>query len=370
MSTASIVVHNLSSGQTFNVPCTADIGSMKVDEFGVLVSNITGSNLQFISAEGRSMRLGTLEKYGVGVGSMIYANSVGRVQPNQVDGHASVTVRIHNERTLREHTVAIEQFDTVEILKLKVWSLSDIPAHEQRIELQGVVIDTGLLVDISEGRSVIFEIFHKSKQTKPSNHKAVRNWYFLGGNQVRPIDPSQWCEYDAEVSFHLSRAYEEMLCDGREEGLLLDLAAFTDPPAPYQVWVGRPTVVSNPRETPGSAQAVCGGRFGRNSVAGFDVGLWEQVEGEMPLTAGMMTSISVHHCYQVRSTHVELLSTLTSYLQDATGTSPLELPKQVGRRAVLMLESPSFFADVATQPPAVTPAETAAESGEEALWQV
>lgn len=60
-----ITVHNLSSGKTFNVPCTPDITSFTINKFCELVSDKIGINLQFISAEGVSMNKGTstLERY-------------------------------------------------------------------------------------------------------------------------------------------------------------------------------------------------------------------------------------------------------------------------------------------------------------------
>ena len=73
-----------------------------------------------------------------------------------------------------------------------------------------------------------------------SHHQAtpIRNWFFLNGPQVRPIEDRRlWTEYDPTVSFQLSCVHGEMEADGndREGGLLLDLSSFTNPPSNYQV---------------------------------------------------------------------------------------------------------------------------------------
>lgn len=107
-----------------------------------------------------------------------------------------------------------------------------------------------------------------------------RSWFYNGGDQVRPVPRDAWREYDPAVSERLSRAYLDMVADGRREGLLLEFSAFGED---RQVRRGLPVPITNPRER-NPATAKCGGRAGIPMVAGFDVSLWNLTTAELPVS--------------------------------------------------------------------------------------
>lgn len=165
---------------------------------------------------------------------------------------------------------------------------------------------------------------------------AKREWWWLGGEQKAPVFVEQWALYDSQVQYHLSASYESMLLEGRDAGILLDLAPFTDPPSPYQVWRDRPYEVYNKSEP---------ALLGRLAIAGFTKDLWNLPTTQLPLAA--KEGRIVAGFFQVRSDHTHLLKDLQSYL--ANPASPAWVGDLPRRRVVLLIEidRPAFiYADV------------------------
>ncbi|CAJ1387747.1 unnamed protein product, partial [Effrenium voratum] len=100
----------------------------------------------------------------------------------------------------------------------------------------------------------------------------MREWWWLGFDQKLPISPEQWKPYDPNVQYHLTASWNAMLMEDRHEGILLDLAVFTDPPQPYQVWRGDPVEVNNQKEE------LCG----HLAIAGYPKALWELPKQMLP----------------------------------------------------------------------------------------
>merc|ERR1719282_621660 len=99
----------------------------------------------------------------------------------------------------------------------------------------------------------------------------------------------------------------------RRSGLVLDLAAFTDPPAPYQVWRGRPITVVNKNSD------LCG----HVAIAGHNKALWNVPPEQLPKSVRMGKVIEGF--FQVHTPHAHYMLELNSYLADASN-SPSTLP--------------------------------------------
>lgn len=169
------------------------------------------------------------------------------------------------------------------------------------------------------------------------NGAAVREWWWLGGGQSAPVSASQWEAYDPQVLYHLGASWDAMRSEGREEGLVLDLAPFTDPPSPYQVWRAKPREVVNTRE-----KELCG----RLTIAGYPKSLWELPLDQLPPSA--KHGKVVGGFYQVRRDHAVVVEALDRYLTDPR-SPPSRIPEPPRRRVVILIEveRPAFiFGDV------------------------
>eukprot|EP00450_Noctiluca_scintillans_P039409 CAMPEP_0194479234 /NCGR_PEP_ID=MMETSP0253-20130528/2416_1 /TAXON_ID=2966 /ORGANISM="Noctiluca scintillans" /LENGTH=694 /DNA_ID=CAMNT_0039318421 /DNA_START=59 /DNA_END=2143 /DNA_ORIENTATION=+ len=161
-------------------------------------------------------------------------------------------------------------------------------------------------------------------------------WWWLGWEQKAPMTSDQWTQYDPHVSLHLTASYAAMGFEGRSEGLLLDLAPFTDPPSPYSVWRELPYEVLNRNEKELREHL---------AIAGYSKDLWERPHDQLPPCARQ--GKLVIGFYQIRTEHVEMLNGMRAYLTDDRSPSYpyTDLPK---RRVVLCFEidRPNFmFAD-------------------------
>ncbi|CAE7203129.1 pth, partial [Symbiodinium sp. KB8] len=126
---------------------------------------------------------------------------------------------------------------------------------------------------------------------------------------------------------------------GRQEGLLLDLAVFTDPPQPYQVWRTRPLEVCNKNE---------GELEGHLAIAGYTKALWELPREMLPPTPAAKHGKVIAGFYQVHKDSVEPLEVFLRYLTDPN-SRPCPLAHPPRRRVVILLEveRPNFlFRDV------------------------
>merc|ERR1719311_90940 len=127
-----------------------------------------------------------------------------------------------------------------------------------------------------------------------------------------------------------------MRVEGRSEGLLLDLAAFTQPPSPYQVWRGALEEVTNSNEPR---------LVGKLAVAGYDEELWDPKPEHLPTTA--RTGKIITRFYQVRADDVTMLGHFQRYLTDPR--SPVLdralVPGPPRRRVVILVETdrPTIF---------------------------
>merc|ERR1719324_1438824 len=127
-----------------------------------------------------------------------------------------------------------------------------------------------------------------------------------------------------------------MRVEGRSEGLLLDLAAFTQPPSPYQVWRGALEEVTNSNEPR---------LVGKLAVAGYDEELWGPKPEHLPTTA--RTGKIITRFYQVRADDVTMLGHFQRYLTDPR--SPVLdralVPGPTRRRVVILVETdrPTIF---------------------------
>lgn len=242
----SVSVQNLATGQVILIPFEA---SRTVDELRVLAQRALGINprghIRLISPSGKGTMSGLCADYGISPGSMVFLNH---------ESEAESTSRLTVDSLSPAGAASEAQIQE---------------AHPTRMETRRAIM--------------------------PVRGAPVRRWFFLGGSQCRPISHDQWEEYSPDVAYHLNSAFDEMLLDGRTDGLLLDLAPFTNPPAPYQVWKGIPEMVKNPREMD-PLLACCGGRMVQK-VAGFDSSLWDMNADELPPVARQASLVK--HFYQV-----------------------------------------------------------------------
>jgi len=166
-----------------------------------------------------------------------------------------------------------------------------------------------------------------------------REWWWLNGDQKKPVDVRQWQPYDPPVQYHLSASYAAMQMEARREGLVLDLGTFSDPPSPYQVWRANPLEVVNTRETE---------MVGHLSIAAYPKDLWELPLHQLPPSAKHGKIVAGF--YQIRRDHVDGLQELNRYLADPRSpTSPFAEPGAVRRRVCILIEieRPKFlFGDV------------------------
>jgi len=169
--------------------------------------------------------------------------------------------------------------------------------------------------------------------TGDANSVIGREWWWLGGEQKLPVTTAQWSAYEPMVQHHLSASLDAMRIDGRSEGLVLDLAPFTHPPAPYQVWKGRPFEVMNKNEP---------ALLGKLAIAGYTKDLWDLHPSQLPPAASHGRVVTGF--YQVRTEHTDQLVELTRYLQDPS--SPSCSRQEPPRRRVVVLielERPAFL---------------------------
>merc|ERR1719271_1757123 len=76
-------------------------------------------------------------------------------------------------------------------------------------------------------------------------------WYWLSYEQQRPVDPSNWRRYDADVERRLNEAVQSLIrWRGKvgPTGRILDLSAFSDHKC--EVWSVEPVIVQNPSVGP------------------------------------------------------------------------------------------------------------------------
>mmetsp|Transcript_104665 Transcript_104665/g.239957 ORF Transcript_104665/g.239957 Transcript_104665/m.239957 type:complete len:692 (+) Transcript_104665:32-2107(+) len=168
----------------------------------------------------------------------------------------------------------------------------------------------------------------------------IRGWYWLGWDQKFPMNRDHWQAYEQSVSFQLSVSYDEMRRRGVECGRLLDVSAFTDPPQPYEVWMGRKVTVNNPR------QNYPDGRFRETLVAGYPLDIWDgpgRCRETLPAEAAALGSV-VGYFYQIHKESVPVLEALERYLMDETGqvVAPDAPPR---RRVVILVEWPASAFD-------------------------
>lgn len=156
----------------------------------------------------------------------------------------------------------------------------------------------------------------------------TREWWWLGYDQKLPVQPRQWSPYNTEVQYHLTASWKAMQMEDRDEGLLLDLSVFTDPPQPYQVWKGSAVEVTNQNERE---------LLGHLAIAGYTKDLWDLPKESLPPTASAKHGKVVAGFYQVHKDHVESLEILQRYLMDPNSPRcPLPTPPR--RRVVLLIE--------------------------------
>lgn len=173
----------------------------------------------------------------------------------------------------------------------------------------------------------------------PSRDKDLtqREWWWLGWEQKLPVDPTQWARYEPNVSYHLCASLDAMTVEGRADGLVLDLAPFTDPPSPYQVWRARPVEVTNTNEP-----ELCG----KLAIAGYSKDLWDLPKEQLPPSAKHGKVVAGF--YQVRRDHTKQLEEMNRYLTDSRNPYwPFTEPPR--RRVVILIEieRPGFmFGDV------------------------
>lgn len=172
---------------------------------------------------------------------------------------------------------------------------------------------------------------------KDGGPPTTQEWWWLGYEQTLPVSVSQWHPYEPAVQYHLSASVAAMRIEGRTEGLVLDLAPFTDPPSPYQVWRARPTEVLNTNET-----ELCG----KLAIAGYSKELWDLPLSQLPPSA--KHGKVIQGFYQVRTQHTEQMEELNRYLTDPN-SPPCRFTEPPRRRVVLLIEieRPAFlFGDV------------------------
>lgn len=164
----------------------------------------------------------------------------------------------------------------------------------------------------------------------------TREWWWLGYDQRLPVRVDQWQAYEPAVQYHLSASFAALQIEERSEGsddLILDLAPFTDPPSPYQVWRGQPLKVTNTNET-----ELCG----KLAIAGYTKELWDLPPGQLPPSAKHGRIVAGF--YQIRREHTELMKRVNAYLADPDSPPwPFEHPPR--RRVVVLIEveQPSFM---------------------------
>eukprot|EP00930_Biecheleria_cincta_P077036 TRINITY_DN64270_c0_g1_i1.p1 TRINITY_DN64270_c0_g1~~TRINITY_DN64270_c0_g1_i1.p1 ORF type:complete len:506 (-),score=77.68 TRINITY_DN64270_c0_g1_i1:277-1734(-) len=190
-----------------------------------------------------------------------------------------------------------------------------------------------------------------------SSTRPHRKWFYLGGefraaSGERTSDPGHadfpadaWFQYSADVSWHLSEAYQAM-CDSGEHGdfTLFNLSSLSTA-LPYEVWRGRRVEVRNPNAPPQLQ--------GQSVVGGFRADFWDRVEGNSQLLpvsvarwVGLAMARVVGGFYQIRPEHVAVLAQLTAHLEDATGQvqPPTDYPR---KRIVMMVEFPPGWTEQA-----------------------
>ncbi|CAJ1359033.1 unnamed protein product [Effrenium voratum] len=167
----------------------------------------------------------------------------------------------------------------------------------------------------------------------------MREWWWLGFDQKLPISPEQWKPYDPNVQYHLTASWNAMLMEDRHEGILLDLAVFTDPPQPYQVWRGDPVEVNNQKEE------LCG----HLAIAGYPKALWELPKQMLPASPASKHGKVIGGFYQVHQDSLQDLEALHRYLSDPNSPSRPPGLRNPRRRVVILIEveRPDFlFANV------------------------
>jgi len=165
-----------------------------------------------------------------------------------------------------------------------------------------------------------------------------REWWFLGGPQEKPVRADQWLQYDPPVQFHLSAQVDAMRMEGNEDGLVLDMGPFTEPPLPYQIWCSRAGVECLNNNEPA--------HVGQGMRAGFPKELWELGPDQLPASA--RHGIVVKGFYQIHGGHIQHLQSLERYLQDGSSrpiTHFVTLEGPIRRRVVLLIEfeRPNFM---------------------------
>ncbi|CAK0790717.1 unnamed protein product [Prorocentrum cordatum] len=156
-------------------------------------------------------------------------------------------------------------------------------------------------------------------------------WWWLNGHNRKPIRAEQWVAYEVAAQYHLTASWESMQLEGNTTGIVLDLAPFTSPPSPYQVWRAGAIEVTNKNAAD---------MFGQLAIAGFPKDLWELPPASLPRSAKQGKVVSGF--YQVHGEHATLVHELSRYLGDPWASVAPETPR---RRVVLLIEQdrPDFI---------------------------
>lgn len=169
------------------------------------------------------------------------------------------------------------------------------------------------------------------ERSTASGHRTRYEWWWLGGHHQKPILAEQWVAYELAAQYHLTASWELMQLEGKTTGIVLDLAPFTSPPSPYQVWRASAIEVTNKNAAD---------MFGQLAIAGYPKEFWDLPPASLPRSARQGKVVAGF--YQVHSDHVKLVHDLNRYLGDPWAS---EVPQTPRRRVVLLIEQdrPDFM---------------------------
>jgi len=164
-----------------------------------------------------------------------------------------------------------------------------------------------------------------------------REWYWLNGEQKKPIDVRAWMRYEPTQEIHLSMSYTAMQMEERTEGVVVDLAYFSSPPSPYKVCRANPIEVVNPNHSLKDGLA----------IAGYPKDLWYAPLHQLPPMAKHGKVVTGF--YQIHRDYVDMLKELNEYLGDPQNRNDPTAREPCRRRVVILIEierAKHFFGDV------------------------